>query len=80
MPRNASQIAQDIAEMMRKNAVDVVTMKWPDFYKLAERDRIKEGFMGPLKSHLLQESIMLSEGNAVVAFVKDFDFSPLKRK
>ena len=48
------------------------------FYEFCERDRIKESFVEALSIQLKSESILLVRGHAVVAFVKDFDFSPMR--
>lgn len=80
MPRTPVAIADEIAETMRKEGMDFATMKWKDFYKFAERARIKGAFMEDLGVALQKESIVMVEGVAVVAFVKDFDAAPLLKK
>lgn len=76
MPRNIKQIAQEVANIMKSNGLDAVTYRWPAFYALVDRERIKPEFMASLRAELKVESILMAEGNAVVAFVKDFDFAP----
>ena len=80
MSRQAEDISTEIAELMRKSGKDVVTMKWPAFYEFCERERLKGSFWEELKKALAEDSILLVDGHAVAAFVKDFDFSPLKHK
>ncbi len=80
MARQAAQISIEVAEMMRKNESNAITMRWPTFYKFCGRERIKGNFWAELKRFLREESILLVDGHAVVAFVKDFDFSPPERK
>jgi hypothetical protein len=80
MLRSPSKIAEEIAEIMRKDGLDLATMKWADFYRFADRERIKGGFMEDLAGALHKESIVMAEGVAMVAFVKDFDSAPLLKK
>jgi uncharacterized FlgJ-related protein len=78
MAKSAQSVAEDIQELLRKNAIDVVTIPWPDFYKLAERERIKDAFMEELRSKLREHALLISYGQAVVLIGKDFKFSPVK--
>ena len=71
-------ISDRISNHMRRASLDVMTMRWPSFYEFCERDRIKESFVEALSIQLKSESILLVRGHAVVAFVKDFDFSPMR--
>jgi hypothetical protein len=80
MPKSPTAIADEIAETMRKEGMDFATLKWPDFYSFTERERIKGGFMDDLRAALQRESIIMIEGVAIVAFVKDFDAAPLLKK
>lgn len=77
MAKNAKQIAQEVANTMKGNGLDAVTYRWPAFYALVERERIKPEFIASLKAALKAESILMAEGVAVVVFAKDFDFAPL---
>jgi hypothetical protein len=78
MALSVKAIADEISEHMRRESLDVLTMRWPKFYAFCERDRIKESFIDALVAQLKTESILLARGHAVVAFVKDFDFSPMR--
>lgn len=71
-------IADEISEQMRRDSMDVLTMRWPAFYTFCERDRMKESFIDALVAQLKTHSILLARGHAVVVFVKDFDFSPMR--
>ena len=78
MPLSVKAIADEISDQMRKNSLDVLTMRWPAFYTLCERDRMKESFLEALAAQLKIQSILLARGHAIVVFVKDFDFAPLR--
>lgn len=77
MAKNAKQIAQEVANNMKSSGLDAVTLRWPAFYALVERERIKPEFMATLSTALIAESILMAQGNSVVVFAKDFDFAPL---
>ncbi len=77
MAKNAKQIAQEVANNMKSSGLDAVTLRWPAFYTLVERERIKPEFMAALRVALKAESILIAEGSSVVVFSKDFDFAPL---
>lgn len=77
MAKNAKQIAQEVGNDMKSSGLDAVTLRWPAFYALVERERIKPEFMAALRAALKVESILMAEGNSVVVFCKDFDFAPL---
>jgi hypothetical protein len=78
MTVSVKAISDDISDHMRRESLDVLTMRWPKFYEFCERDRIKESFVEALVAQLKTESILMVRGHAVVAFVKDFDFSPMR--
>jgi len=78
MPRSANTVSENIADHMRREALDVLTMRWPTFYAYCDRDRMTDNFMEALGKALNLDSIVLARGNAVIAFVKDADFSPMQ--
>lgn len=78
MAKSAQSVAEDIQELLRKNAIDVVTIPWPDFYKLAGRERIKDAFMAELSNKLREFALLISYGQAVVLIGKDFKFSAVR--
>jgi uncharacterized protein YneR len=78
MPINATSLADHINQHMRRNALDVLTMRWPAFYKFCGRERLKSGFIVALTNQLGKENILFVDGESVVAFVKDHDFSPMR--
>lgn len=77
MPTGPKGLADQIIQHMRRNALDVLTMRWPAFYEFCGRERLKTGFIAALTGHLAEASILYVAGESVVAFVRDFDFSPM---
>lgn len=78
MARSATVVSESITDHMRREALDVLTMRWPAFYRYCDRDRMTDNFMEALDKALGLESVVMARGNAIVAFVKDADFSPMQ--
>lgn len=75
---SAKEVADKVQDLLRKNGLDVITLSWPDFYKVIERDRLKVEFIDDLDIKLREHGLMMKAGQAVVQFSKDFLFSPVK--
>lgn len=78
MAKNAQAVAEEIQELLRKNAKDVVTIPWPDFYKVSGRERMKDAFMAELSKKLREFGLLIVYGQAVVLVGKDFKFATVK--
>ncbi len=78
MAKSIQTVAEEIQELMRKNAKDVVTLPWPDFYKVAGRERMKDAFMADLRQKLRELGLLVCYGQAIVLVGKDFKFSTVK--
>lgn len=76
--KNAAGVAEDLQELLRTNNKDVVTITWPDFYKVTGRDRIKDAFTKELGEKLKDHGLLLNCGQSVVLVAKDFKFSQVK--
>jgi hypothetical protein len=74
-----SEVAERIQELMRKNSgADVITLTWPDFYKVAARERIKVEFQSDLAASLKALGLLINFGSTVVLVAKDFTFARVK--
>jgi hypothetical protein len=69
--------ADTILESMRKHGKDVITVKWADMYKLLNKERIKDAYLEKLRDNLKAQSILMTWGNSVFVFAKDFNFAPI---
>jgi len=56
-----------------------LTIKWPRFYELSRRERVTAPFFDNLESALKAESILMTKGATMIAFMIDYDFAPLVR-
>lgn len=78
MPIAINTLADNIVQHMRLHNQNVLTLRWSDFYRLCERDRLRQSFLDGLSSRLAESSIVMACGKATVAFVNDFDFAPYR--
>jgi hypothetical protein len=78
MAKPAQDVAEEIQELLRKNGKDVVTLPWPDFYKLAGRERMKDEFTSTLATRLRELGLLVAYGQSVVLVAKDFRFAVVK--
>lgn len=78
MAKSAQVIAEELQELLRKNALDVVTIPWPDFYKVSARQRIKVEFQNDLAAALKELGLLIVYGSSVVLIGKDYNFSRMK--
>jgi hypothetical protein len=76
MAKSVDAVAGSIRDFLMKNTIDVWTMRWPDFYKVTERERMKEEFMEQLRGKLRDQEILITYGKATVVICRDFNFSP----
>jgi len=75
MAKSTKDVAEDIQHLLQINNKDVITFPWPDFYRVAKRDRIKDAFKDELETKLNQLGLLVCYGQAVVLVAKDFRFS-----
>lgn len=78
MPKSVESVADEIVQTMRRSNYNVLTVRWPEFYELCDRDRLRKGFLESLSARLAESSILLAHGNSTVVLVRDYDFSPYK--
>ena len=70
------EVAELINAEMKRSEKFALTMRWPDFYALTERERVTTPFLENLAQALHRESILMAKGVAVVVFAADYHFAP----
>ena len=75
-----SKVVDEAKNLLNKKGLDVVTLSWPEFYKLVDRERIKDGFTSDLLISMKAASLLIAYGGAVVLIAKDYSFAPIKNK
>lgn len=78
MAKSIQTVAEEIQELLRKNGKDVVTLSWPDFYKVSGRERIKDEFTSGLTKSLRELGLLVAYGQSVILVAKDFRFAVVK--
>lgn len=78
MAKSTKDVAEDIQSLLQKNGRDVITLSWPDFYEVADRERMKDAFKADLDRTLRGHGLLICYGLSVVLVAKDFKFSAVK--
>jgi hypothetical protein len=77
MPRSTSDIVNDINDMLRLKGGPVLTMTWPDFYKLCDMTRFKdargEAIADNARDH---HGLFVGYGKNAVIIAHDRNFEP----
>jgi len=76
MAKSAQAVAKDINELMRLNKNECITLKWPQFYELCERERIADVVMDNIAKQLKKNDLHIIYGNNVI-IVRDFCWNPV---
>jgi len=76
MAKSASNIASEINELMRTNGNECITLKWEQFYKVCDRERIAEVVLNNVEKELKKNDLHIIYGNNVIV-VRDFCWSPV---
>jgi len=74
--KSAQAVAKDINELMRLNKNECITLKWPQFYELCERERIADVVMDSIAKQLKKNDLHIIYGNNVI-IVRDFCWNPV---
>ncbi|WP_034302942.1 hypothetical protein [Herbaspirillum sp. RV1423] len=76
MSKPASEVVDDLRDLLNKKGKDVLTLSWPEFYEIAERERIKESFTDAVVLKAKESSLIVHFANAIVLVAKDYKFAP----
>ena len=77
MAKSVQDVVEDLRVILNKSTKDVITLSWPQFYKAAGRERMKDAFMVELTKQAKDASIFVAFGHAVVLVAKDYRFAPV---
>jgi hypothetical protein len=78
MATSSKRAVDLLRELLNKSSLDVVTLRWDEFYTAIERERLSEGFLNDLAQKGKDAGLHVSFGNATVLVAKDYNFSPVK--
>ena len=78
MPLSPAQVAEHFVESLRSTGRDVITIEWPEFYRLAERQRLRSEFLDDVGLILRKHGLLMGSGLTVLIVAKDVDFAPFE--
>jgi len=80
MPKSADSIVDELHDALRRRSGDVLTIPWwPEFYELAERQRLKQAFLDTVQAMALnQRQLVIAYGANVVVVCRDTNFAPVE--
>ncbi|MBJ2260088.1 hypothetical protein GHO25_25520 [Pseudomonas sp. FSL R10-1350] len=76
MSKAVSSIASEVNELLRKNGNEFMTLKWAQFYKICDRERLADVVMENIAKQLKKNDLHIIYGNNVIV-VRDFCWSPV---
>lgn len=77
MPKSADLIVDEMNDAMRNRSGYCLTIPWPEFYELAERQRLKEAFLDRVRTRALDRcQLVVAYGWNVVVVSHDTNFAP----
>ncbi|WGE85416.1 hypothetical protein [Actinobacillus equuli] len=72
MAKSVSSISNELKDQLRlKGNNECIMLRWEDFYKVCERERLADVVLNKIKSQLKKEEIHIIYGNNVI-LVRDF--------
>ena len=76
MSKSPATIVDELNEMLRKTGRAVMTLTWLDFYKVCERERLKQPFMETVKEEASGKfQLVVAYGHNAVVICHDRNFA-----
>ena len=76
MAKGSQAISKEINDLMRKNGNECITLKWPQFYEICDRERLADVVMVKISESLKKNDLHIIYGNNVI-IVRDFCWKPV---
>lgn len=77
MPNTPLTIASEIDEIMRKNGNEGITLKWEQFYRICDREKLAEVILEKIRAQLKKRDIHIVYAGSNVIVVRDFCWKPV---
>jgi hypothetical protein len=77
MPRPVDDVAKELRAIMREQKVRTLTLTWPVFSNMCERQNWTEKGYNETHAAVLAVGMVLGFGNKVVVVSEDSEFAPL---
>ena len=76
MPKAVREIADELNDALRRTGVPYMTVTWPDFYAICERERLKQAFLDELARGASAEfQLLVAYGRNIVLVCHDRNFA-----
>lgn len=69
MSKAVSSIASEVNELLRKNGNEFMTLKWAQFYKICDRERLADVVMENIAKQLKKMTCISSTATTSLSFV-----------
>ena len=81
MLRGTTDIVDDLGDRLHKVGRSHMTVRWPDFYKLCGRERLKLPFLDKVKKEALngRHQLIVAYGHNVVVICYDKNFDDISK-
>ena len=79
MSKSATEIVDDLNEMLRKSGRPYITLTWPEFYDICDRERLKQPLLdGVREAASGQFQLIVAFGHNAVVVCHDRNFAPAR--
>ena len=79
MPKDPTDFATDVFELMLRNGTPSITMTWPEFYERADLQRFREERGEAISEACKSLGLVVGYGIHAVIFSRDANFSPVAK-
>ena len=77
MPKVVKEIADELNDALRRTGHPYMTLTWPKFYDICERERLKQAFLDELAQGASAEfQLLVAYGRNMVLICHDRNFAP----
>ncbi|MNL80832.1 hypothetical protein D3C87_2077800 [compost metagenome] len=76
MPKTEKEVAAELADILRSTGEKMVTMTWPEFYKLNDMKRFHDGRHENLRQSCKGQGLIIGIGNNAIVVTQDANHSP----
>ena len=76
MAKSPKKLAEEIKARMQRGGKNVMTIRWPEFYEMAEIERWRDERAQLVRTECLASGVAIGWGNNVVICCLDADVAP----
>ena len=76
MPKSEKEVAAELGDILRSTGEKMVTMTWPQFYKLNDLKRFHDGRHDNLREACKAQGLIIGIGFNAIVVTQDANHSP----